>query len=96
MAKTSTVEVAPDELAALFEALAIWSKIGDGRFASQPLLARRRPSHGFPGGLSDIIRHTNQAGYHVAVTHAITMPDGSVPRWDGKDLHIGDIVIWSL
>jgi hypothetical protein len=96
MAKIPSVQVTPDELAALFQALAIWEKIGDERFTSLPLLGRRRPSHGFPGGASDIVRHSNQAGYHVATTHAITMPDGSVPHWDAKDLHIGDIVIWAL
>ena len=75
--------------------MGIWDKISDGRFTSEALLIRRRDSHGFPGGLSDIVRHSNGAGYHVATSHAITMPDGSVPHWDGKDVHIGDIVIWS-
>jgi hypothetical protein len=96
MARVLSVQVTPDELASLFEALDVWSKIGDGRMTSQALLARRRQSHAFPGGLSDIIRHVNAAGYHVATTHAITMPDGSVPHWDGKDVRIGDVVIWSL
>ena len=95
MARRLSVQVTPDELADLFAALDIWEKIRQGRLSSEPLLARRKDSHGFPGGSSDIIRHANEAGYHVATSHAITMPGGSVPHWDGKDVHLGDIVIWA-
>jgi hypothetical protein len=54
----------------------------------------RSPSRSYRGGLSDIVKHINRAGFHVATTHRITLPDGSTPHWHAKDLRIGDIVIW--
>ncbi len=95
MAKPPTIEVSPEELDALFDALAIWSKIQDGRLTTEPIPERRRPSWRFPDGVSDIIRHKNSTDYQVATTHRITLPDGSVEHRDAKDIHIGDIVIWT-
>jgi len=79
----------------LFEALDVWSKIQDGRLSSTPIQRARVPSWAHPGGTSDIVRHVNGAGFQVATTHRIQMPDGSIPHWHAKDIHIGDIVIWS-
>lgn len=47
-----------------------------------------------PGGVSDIIRHRNREGYQVATSHRLTGSDGAVLHQHGKDLHIGDIVMW--
>ena len=94
MAKPPTIAVSAEELGALFDALEIWSKIRDGRLTSVPVPGSRRPSWDYAGGPSEIIRHQNRTGYQVATTHRITAPDGSVPHWDAKDLHVGDIVIW--
>jgi hypothetical protein len=94
MARPPTVEVSAAELEALFDALELWSKIRDARLASVAVPQRGRPSWKYAGGSSEIIRHENSTGYHVATTHRITAPDGSVPHWDAKDLHIGGIVIW--
>ncbi len=73
-------------------ALKLWEKINGGHVTDEPIPERAVPSHGYPGGTSDIVRHRN-AGYHVATTHRITMPDGTIPHWDAKDIHIGDIVV---
>ena len=75
-------------------ALGLWDKIRDTRISSEPIVKQQRPSHGYPGGVSDIVRHRNRLGYHVATTHRITMPDGSVPHWDCKDLRVGDVILW--
>ena len=94
MARPPTVEVSAEELEALFKALNIWAKIQDGRLTTSLVPNKTRPSWDYEGGSSEIVRHENTAGYHVATTHRITAPEGSVPHWDAKDLHIGDIVIW--
>ena len=94
MAPPPTIAVSKDELDALFEALDIWPKIHDGRLTSEAIVDARLPSWDYPGGVSDIIRHRNAAGYQVATSHRIMDKAGSVPHWDGKDIHIGDIVIW--
>lgn len=72
----------------------MWDKIEDGRLASATIPARRRPSWDYQSGVSDIVRHLNSLGYHVATTHRITMPDGSTPHWDAKDIHIGHVVLF--
>jgi hypothetical protein len=94
MARPPTIEVRAEELESLFDALEIWSKIRDGRLTTSAVPEKTRPSWAYASGSSEIVRHENSTGYHVATTHRITAPDGSVPHWDAKDLHIGDIVIW--
>ncbi len=94
MAKPSTIEVSSAELEAIFRALDMWFKINDGRLTTAPIPGKTRPSWNYPSGLSEILRHENTAGYHVATTHRITSADGSIPHWDARDLHIGDTVIW--
>lgn len=89
-----TIQVTPSELEELFIALKLWHKINGAHLTTEPIPERALPSHGYPAGTSDIIQHRNAAGYHVATTHRITMPDGSIPHWDEKDIHIGEIVIW--
>jgi hypothetical protein len=94
MAHFPTIPVPQSELDALFEALDFWSKINGGRLTCEFIPKKRLPSWDYPGGVSDILRHRNSAGYQVATTHRITAADGSVPDWHAKDIHIGDIVIY--
>jgi hypothetical protein len=94
MASTPSVELTGAELDALFHALDIWSKIRDVRLTSTEVVRAKRPSRSYPDGVSDIVKHINRAGYHVATTHRITLADGSLPHGHAKDLRVGDIVIW--
>ena len=95
MARPPSLKVHPEELDALFDALEIWAKINDGRLTIEPILTARLPSRDYAGGVSDIVRHRNEFGYQCATTHRMTAVDSSVPHWHGKDIHIGDIVIWA-
>jgi hypothetical protein len=95
MAKPPTVRVSQDELDRLFVALHVWDKITDGHLASVAIPARRRPSWDYPTGVSDIVRQINGFGLQVATTHRITMPDGSTPRWDAKDIRLGDVILFA-
>jgi hypothetical protein len=88
--KAPTVELSAHELDALFDALDIWSKIRDGRVASHHVARARAPSRAYPDGVSDIVKHTNAAGFHIATSHRITLADGSTPHWHGKDLRRGE------
>ena len=96
MSTLPTIAVPLNELESLFDALGLRDKILDGRIASQAIPAARRPSQPpkYPGGISDIVRHSNALGYQVATSHRITMPDGTIPHSHPKDLHIGEIVIY--
>ena len=93
MAQPPRADVTQEELDVLFNALDIWPKIEDGRLSVDPVLRARVPSHGYPGGTSDILRHRNAAGYQVATSHRITDSSGNVVHWHGKDLHLGQIVV---
>jgi hypothetical protein len=95
MSKPPTVAVTQSELDDVFDALGLWDKIRDGQISSDHIPRARLPSGQFRGGISDIVRHYNRLGYHVATTHRITMPDGTTPHWDAKDLHIGNVVIFA-
>jgi hypothetical protein len=95
MARPPTIQVDKAELEALFIALDLWSKIRAGILASEAIPRARLPSHDFPGGMSDILRHKNTAGYQIATTHRIIARDGSVSHWDAKDIHVGSIVIFA-
>jgi hypothetical protein len=96
MAKPPTIEVSERELEKVFQALEIWGKIRDRRISTEPITHRSVPSWRFPGGTSEIVRHRNIHGLHVATTHRITTQDGATPHWDAKDLRLGDVVIWAV
>ena len=97
MSNLPTIAVPLRELEILFDALGLSDKILDGRIASQFILNARRPSRPpkYSGGTSDIIRHFNALGYQVATSHRITMPDGTIAHSHPKDLHIGEIAIYT-
>ena len=84
------------ELDDLFTALGIWGKISDGRLSDDYITGARRPSRDYGDGVSDIVRHHNSRGYHVATTHRITLAGGGIPHWDAKDIRIGDVVIYAM
>lgn len=94
MAKPVSVELSKDEFDKLFLSLEIAQKVADGRLTAVPIVRASRPSWAHAGGTSEIVRHRNQLGFQVATSHRIIMPDASVPHSHGKDLHIGDIVLW--
>lgn len=87
--------VSQAELDELFASLNIWDKIGEGRLSDDCILAARRPSWDYENGVSDIVRHHNALGYHVATSHRITMPDGTAPHWDAKDLRVGEVIVYA-
>jgi hypothetical protein len=95
MAKLPTTEILPQELEAVFQALEVWQKITDGRLSDEVIVPTRVASWDFVGGVSEIVRHKNEAGYQVATTHRIVMPDGTTPHWDGKDIRLGDVILWA-
>jgi len=95
MVRPPTVRLSQDELDRLFVALDIWNKINTGNLTSLLIPGRRRPSWDYPPGDSDIVRHSNSFGLHVATTHRITLPDGSIPHWDSKDIRVGDVILYA-
>lgn len=95
MSKPHSTAVSQGELDDLFVALGLWDKIAGGRLTATFIPGARRPSWDYADGVSDIVRHGNSFGYQVATSHRITLPDGSTPHWDAKDLRVGDVVIFA-
>ena len=95
MAKPPRVEVSKQELDELFQALGIWVKIFDRRLSAESIPSKSAPSWRFDGGISEFIRHRNPLRLQVATTHRITTPDGGIPHWHAKDIHLSGVVIWA-
>jgi hypothetical protein len=96
MVKLLTTQILPEEMEVLFQALDLWRKIDDGRLTSDPIPKSRVPSWHYSPGISEIVRHRNNAGFHIATTHRVVMLDGSIPHWDAKDIHIGEITLYRI
>jgi hypothetical protein len=93
MTRPLSVVVSRDEMDQLVDAVALLNKIRRGGLTDAPILRARRDARTHPGGVSDIVRHENVFGYHVATTHRITAADGTVPHWHCKDLRMGEVLI---
>lgn len=93
--RSASLEVDGFDLEALFETLDIWVKISDQRLSTEIIIGTQRSSWGYPGGVSEIIRHRNRLGYHVATTHWVRMRDGSIPHWHGKDIRFSDALLYT-
>jgi hypothetical protein len=96
MPRLPSVEILHQELEQLFIEWSLWDKIRDRRLSTEPISASEVASWNYPGGTSQIVKHRNALGLHVATTHRVVMPGGAVPHWDAKDVRVGDVVVVSL
>jgi len=86
MIRRPAVLVEPAELSSLFSALELWEKIRDGRLRSEQIPETVRQVRERDGGYKRLLRHHNDAGYHVCTTHQIVNATGHAIHWDEADV----------
>ena len=96
MRKKPTAQVSRELLDSLFEEFDLWNKIRDGRLTSFPLPRKDVPSRLWPGALSRIVKHNLPSGKHLATTHRVEAPDGTILHEDAKDFHLQEVCLWRL
>lgn len=96
MPRKPTAQISKELLESLFDEFGLWSKMQDGRLISLPLPRKDVPSHQWPGAISRIVKHSFPNGRHIATTHRIETPDGTILHEDAKDFHMQEVCLWRL
>ena len=90
MLRFRTVVVDIGTVRARFREVGAWECIKSGRWTSIVLAHKEAPSHAYPSCVSQILKHFDASGRHVATTHRIVdRASGHIHHWDEKDIVVG-------
>ena len=86
------VQIPRPSIDAIFQALDVLEKIDRRELHTREIKHTPATSPRFPGGISCLGIHTRPGdNQHVATTHFIRMPDGTMPHRHGKDILLGSV-----